>query len=175
MKTFKIIFILFLAVILSYCSNNEMDNSPRGIFTIHDSAVDSLSVLQVELTELKISDLSGNETIVFTESENETFVLNLLTLDGISNLIGSVPLEPGTYKELTLSFKNAVAVDKFGNILPVVPKNYSTIKVLLNPQVIVENENVFFDIDFDVNNSIYSVTTGKNGKVELHPVLIIKI
>ncbi len=175
MKTLKIILILFFAVILSYCSTNEMDNSPRGIFTIHDSAVDSLSVLQVELTELKIADLSGNETIVFTEAENETFVLNLLTLDGISNLIGSVPLEPATYKEVTLSFKNAVAVDKFGNILPVVPKNYYTIKILLNPNVLVETENVFFDIDFDVNNSIYSVTTGKNGKVELHPVLIIKI
>ncbi|MEN8223106.1 MAG: DUF5666 domain-containing protein [Acidobacteriota bacterium] len=175
MKTIKTILILSVFVLLSFCSTNEMDNTPHGIFTIHDSAVDSLSVLQVELTELKITDISGNETIVFTQSVNDTFVLNLLTLDGISSLIGSVPLAAGTYKEVTISFENAAAVDKFGNILTVVPKNYGSIKILLNPNVLVETENVFFDIDFDVNNSVYSVTTGKGGKVELHPVLVIKV
>ena len=151
------------------------NDTARGIFTMTDAPSDDLSVLQVELTEMKIKDTLDNETVIFTEVEGETFILNLLDLQGVNELLGTVPLEPSIYKEINLSYKNAIALDNNGNQLTILPQHFGDIKMLLNPYVTVSEENVYFQIDFDVNNSVSNIVKGKKGSLMLMPTLIVKI
>ena len=181
MKHLKIFVLITILIFFLGCNRDNNSNEPneptgpKGIFTITDDPVDKLSVLSVELTELKIVDTADNETIVFSKEEgDETFVLNLLNLDGVLNLLGSVTLAPATYKKIMLSFENAEAADLSGNTLTVVPSDQDTIKILLDPQVTVETENVFFEIDFDVHDSVFNVVRGENGRVELQPTVVVK-
>jgi hypothetical protein len=174
---------LFLVFTFSGCDFVSDENSDasagndtaRGIFTMTDAPSDDLSVLQVELTEMKIKDTLDNETVIFTEVEGETFILNLLDLQGVNELLGTVPLEPAIYKEINLSYKNATALDNDGNQLTILPQHFGDIKMLLNPYVSVSEENVYFQIDFDVNNSVSNIVKGKKGHLMLMPTLIVKI
>jgi hypothetical protein len=150
-------------------------NSPRAIFGLTDSPKDDVSVLQVELTELKITDTLENETLIFSESEGETFILNLLDLQGINSILGSVPIAPGLYKKLTLLYKNALALDSNGNSLTILPQHFGTVKVLLNPYLNFDNSNQFIEIDFDINNSVSNIVKGPEGSLLLLPTLIVKI
>ena len=183
MKKIIIILISFLIVFLSGCQQNERDDSEnkagsgssRGLFVITDAVHDELSVLQVELTELKIIDTLGNETVIFSENNGESFVLNLLNLQDLNMLLSSIPLDPGLYKELNLSYKNALALDANCNKLTVLPQHFGTAKVLLNPYLKVDADNVFIQIDFDLNNSVFNIVSGPHGSLLLMPTLIVKI
>ncbi len=185
MKKFAICIALPLILLLTFggCDfYSDKDNdgptandTARGIFTMTDAPSDDLSVLQVELTEMKIKDTLENETVIFTEVEGNTFILNLLDLQGVNELLGSVPLAPAIYKEINLSYKNAMALDNNGNPLTILPQHFGSIKMLLNPYVTVSEENVYFQIDFDVNNSVSNVVKGKHGSLMLMPTLIVKI
>ncbi len=156
-------------------SENDNNNFARGIFTITDAPNDELSVLQVELTELKIIDVEGNETLIFAETNGQTYILNLLDLQGLNALLGSVPLTPGLYKSLSLSYKNATALDVNGNVLTVKENHFGNAKVNLNPYLEVGTDNVYIEIDFDLNNSVFNIVSGPHGSLLLMPTLVVKI
>jgi hypothetical protein len=179
----KIILTIIIGFFLFFTGCSELSNdlaapdapNPKGIFTLTDAPRDELSVLTVELTELKIKDVEENTTVIFSEADGETFVLDLLNLEGINELLGSIPLAAGFYKEMTLSYKNAVALDPDGSALTVLPQHFGTAKMLLNPYLYVDEDNVFIEIDFDLNNSVYDIVAGPHGHLMLMPTLIVKI
>ncbi len=185
MKKITIILISLLLIFFAGCQRNKIDDSQtqntpesglsRGLFVITDAVHDELSVLQVELTELKIIDTLRNVTVIFSENQGETFILNLLSLQDINMLLASVPLASGLYKELTLSYKNALALDDNCNRLTVLPQHFGTAKVLLNPYLKVDSDNAFIQIDFDLNNSVFNVVSGPHGNLLLMPTLIVKV
>ncbi len=182
MKKCVILFISLLLLGFIGCDrDNNSSNDPkvnwsRGIFTLTDSPRDELSVLQVDLTELTIADLEGNQTIIFSQQVgDEPFSLNLLDLQDLSALLGTVPLAPGNYKTLSLSYENAVALDLDGNTLTVKEQHYGTAKALLNPYITVTSDNLYIEIDFDLNNSVYNIVAGPHGSVLLMPTLVIKV
>lgn len=149
----------------------------QGIFSASESPVNRLSVLQVELEELTILDLNDIPTLVFSKAEgNESLTLNLITLDGISDLLRSVHLNPGKYKDIILKFSNAVAIDLAGNILQVENIQYDIFIIKLTPFITIGPENAALGITFDVKNSVYYLTEElePNGSVMIHPTLIVK-
>jgi len=182
MKKYVILFISLLLLGFIGCDrdNNFVDDPKadwgRGIFALTDSPRDELSVLQVDLTELTIADLDGNQTIIFSQQVgDEPFSLNLLNLQDLAALLGTVPLAPGNYKELSLSYENAVALDLNGNSLTVKEQHYGTAKALLNPYITVTSDNQYIEIDFDLNNSVYNIVAGPHGSELLMPTLVIKV
>jgi hypothetical protein len=182
MRNCIILLITLLLFAFTGCDreNNITDdpqaNLARGIFTLTDAPRDELSVLQVDLTELKIADLEGLETLIFSQQEgDEPFTLNLLNLQDLNALLGSVPLAPGNYKTLFLSYENALALDLDGNSLTVKEQRYGTAKALLNPYLTVTEDNLYIEIDFDLNNSVYNIVAGPHGSLLLMPTLVIKV
>lgn len=180
----KCIILLISLLLISFMACNREGNlgdNPRsswgrGIFTLTDSPRDELSVLQVDLTELKIVDLDGNATMIFsTQDGDEPFTLNLLNLQDLNALLGSVPLEPGNYKSLSLSYENAVALDLDGNSLTVKEQHYGTAKMNLNPYLVVTEDNLYIEIDFDLNNSVYNIVSGPHGSLLLMPTLVVRV
>ncbi len=176
----KSIFVLLIVSLFIFFGCDRSDDggnaekSARGIFALTDSPHEELSVLQVELTELKIMDTLGNEVTIFSEADGETFILNLLDLQEMNELLGTTPLPEGLYKQLSLSYKNAVALDIDGNVLTVRPQHYGTAKVVLSDPVVIEGENVYFEIDFDLNNSVYEIVSGPQGSILLMPTLVLR-
>jgi hypothetical protein len=83
-------------------------------------------------------------------------------------------LAPGKYKELSLSYENAVALDLDGNSLTVKEQHYGTAKALLNPYITVTSDNLYIEIDFDLNNSVYNIVAGPHGSLLLMPTLVVK-
>lgn len=181
LKTLLFFSILILFIVGCNFNNssediNNSENLSRVIFTLTDAPNDELSVLQVELTKLSIFDVDGIETLIFSEEDSgTTFVLNLLNLQDLNALLGSVPMEPGFYKSLSLSYKNATALDTEGNVLTVKENHYGTAKVNLNPYLQVTDENVYIEIDFDLNNSVFNIVSGPHGSILLMPTLVVKI
>ncbi|MCK4764762.1 MAG: DUF4382 domain-containing protein [Candidatus Aminicenantes bacterium] len=180
-KNFLVLAITLLLLVSFGCDRQEnlgddpAANWARVIFALTDAPEDELSVLQVDLTEMKITDINGIETLIFSAVEGEIFVLNLLNLQDLNALLGSVPLAPGYYKELHLNYENAVALDTDYNSLTVKENHYGSAKVLLNPYLAVGEENVYVEIDFDVNNSVFNIVSGPHGSLLLMPTLIVKV
>lgn len=178
------IILLISLLLLTFVGCDPQDNSGnspqanwgRGIFTLTDAAKDELSVLQVDITELKIADLEGIETPIFSHQEgDDPLTLNLLNLQDLNALLGTVPLAPGNYKTLYLSYENALALDLDGNSLTVKEQHYGTAKVQLNPYLTVTEDNLYIEIDFDLNNSVYNIVTGPHGSLLLMPTLVVKV
>jgi len=185
MKKFTIIFSLFLFIFLLYFigCNKKTDSKddtsseqPKALFLLTDDVNEELSVLQVELTELTITDTQNNNTTIFSiSSGDEPFILNLINLDNLNNLLASSTLEPGLYKKITLSYRNAVALDNQGHTLNVLPQHCGKAKVLLNPYLEIESENEVLQIDFDLNNSVFNIVAESHGSIMFMPTLIVKV
>lgn len=151
--------------------NNGNANST---FALTDAESDDLSSLQVEVTRLSITDTNGVETQIFPLNGMQTQVVNLLRLRDVQVLLGNVQLPAATYANLTLSFQNAQAIDDDGNPLTVTP-NAGDVFIQLTPPVTLGQGNVFFQLDFDVEDSVANVTPGPGGSVTINPVIVVRV
>jgi hypothetical protein len=154
----------------SYASKNHT------LFLLTDDVNQDLSVLRIDITELILIDTNNQQYIIFSYAAgDEPITLNLLDLDGINALMGSLAVGRGIYKEIRLSYENAEALDNAGHVLTILPQHYGTAKVLFNPYLAVEEENNTLQIDFDLNNSVFNIVSKEKGSLMFMPTLIVKI
>ncbi|MEN8153703.1 MAG: hypothetical protein ABFR75_06735 [Acidobacteriota bacterium] len=175
------IFVLVLLVFLSFncdmINPSKVKNNSGRVFSVSHNPSEILSVLQIELMEMTLLDMDNNPTLIYSGSnQHDTLTLNLITLEGFSNLLGSVHLKPGKYKDIVIKFKNAYAIDLSGNTLPVENDLYNVFIIKLTPFIEIGSTNIFPDIIFDVKNSVYYLTEEQepNGSVRIHPTLIVE-
>jgi hypothetical protein len=139
-----------------------------------DAPSDDLSVLQVEITGLSVEDGAGTQTSLFPGAGGATLTVNLLRLRGFSRLLTSLALPQGTYTRLLLSYRAATAVDRAGNALSVTPSSGTATGVFAGGYTVTGSHR-YVEVDFDVDASVGSLTTGPGGSLQLQPVLLLEV
>lgn len=162
----------FIALIAS-CSS-DTSNTGSVTFALTDAPSDDLSALQVEITEVRATDILGAPTRIFPAVPGETLVVNLLRLRDLHFLLGNHPVGLSAIDELVVSFENASAVDNAGNLLTVTPAA-ATVTVELDPPIAIGRGNVFVELDFDVDDSVDDLTLGAGGSLTLNPTILVDV
>jgi hypothetical protein len=171
-----------LALLIAACAGEDGSGgggsgSDAGsvTFALTDAPSDELSVFQIELTGLTIFNTGGQPTKIFPQTTGQTRVVNLLRLRDVHELLGNVQLKPGDYDKLELTFINAVAVDNAANKLNINPSDSGAVTILMQPPLPIGKGNLFFEVDFDVNNSVSNLVTGPGGSLTLNPLIIARV
>lgn len=134
--------------------------------TLTDAPSSDLAELRLDLTQLSLRDSAGGVVALLPTTLPQQ---DLLRLRGISKLLNSVHVPPGTYVELSFSYQRATARDLAGNQLTVSPPA-GTVSQALNLVVPAAAPNRL-EVDIRVDDSLQSVQTGAGGSLSFVPVL----
>jgi len=169
----RAIALLTLIALVPSCSS-DTGSTGSVTFALTDAPSDDLSALQVEITEIRATDILGTPTRIFPAVPGETLVVNLLRLRDLHFLLGNQPVGLSAIDELVVSFENASAVDNAGNLLTVTPAA-ATVTVELDPPIATGRGNVFVELDFDVDDSVDDLTLGAGGSLTLNPTILVDV
>jgi hypothetical protein len=133
-------------------------------FSIKDAPLSSLQTLTIDITDATLIGVGATSNYqVFPQSSSPAFVqVDLLSLQGIGQLLASASVPVGTYSALSLDFTNPQATD-FANV----PQNISAptgfMVGLFNPPLTVTSgslTSVMIDVDL---STAYHDLGGNNG------------
>jgi|GEM_PF-6581913 len=169
--------VLGAGLILGACSSSsgsDQSSSSSEVSTVillTDAPSDDLSALQVEITRITMTRTNGNVEVAFDAGASAGSVVNLLQLQGVNSLLATASLPRGRYTDMSMTFRNASAMDINGNALTVSPSGSTTLAIDLVPNANITGQSSYIQIDFDVRNSVQAVTPGVGGSVTISPLV----